>query len=195
MIKFENVSFSYEKGKDIIKELSFEIPDGGKVCFSAASGEGKSTVFRLITGLESPRHGRVNIPEGVRFSAVFQDDRLIPWKTALENVALFAEAEADNAQSADEAAESMLARLGVGEAADMYPKELSGGMARRVALARALCHPFDVLILDEAFTGLDDETKSKCIEVVNSCVEGKILLMASHDAREPEMLGADTFVL
>lgn len=209
MIAFENVSFGYKRGINVLSGFSLEVPDSGRICLFGKSGCGKSTVLRLAMGLAKPGSGRITGTDGIAVSAVFQEDRLIPWKTALENVALFADG-ADRAAAgasdrahaggnaaavpADRAAHYLRA-LGLGDALRSFPDELSGGMKRRVAIARALAHSFDLLVLDEPFTGLDEAAKRNAIELVSREAEGKMLLVATHDLQEAEALGAEIIEL
>ena len=176
MIAFENVSFGYKRGINVLSGFSLEVPDSGK-----------STVLRLAMGLAKPGSGRITGTGGLAVSTVFQEDRLIPWKTVLENVALFAD-------GADRAAYYLRA-LGLGDVLQSFPGELSGGMKRRVALARALAHNFDMLVLDEPFTGLDEAAKRNAIELVNRETAGKMLVLATHDLLEAEALGAEIIEL
>ena len=207
MIAFENVSFGYKRGINVLSGFSLEVPDSGRVCLFGKSGCGKSTVLRLAMGLVKPGSGRITGTEGIAVSAVFQEDRLIPWKTVLENVALFADGmdrgaagasgrahAGGNAAPADHAAYYLCA-LGLGDVLQSFPDELSGGMKRRVALARALAHSFDLLVLDEPFTGLDEAAKRNAIELVSREAEGKMLLLATHDLQEAESLGAEIIEL
>ena len=180
MISFENVCFSYNR-IPVITDLSVTIGSGERACLSARSGTGKTTVIRLALGLIKPDKGQVTRSEGFTPSVVFQEDRLIPWKNAIQNVSMFSD---------EEKAREMLLRLGLEEAFEKLPSELSGGMKRRVALARALCHEYDHLILDEPFTGLDDATKQTCIEVINNELNGRTLLIATHDIEDAKKLGA-----
>lgn len=181
MVRLDNVTFGYALWKPILRDFSLTAEPGARICLTGASGKGKTTVLRLIMGLEKPRKGTVFMPEGIRISAVFQEDRLLPHKTVLENTALFSDAET---------ARGTLCKLGVGGVTEEYPSALSGGMKRRVALARALSHPFDLLVLDEAFTGLDAQSKERCLTAVDAAVGDRTLLMVSHDESEAAALGA-----
>ena len=184
MIRFDHVTFGYEAERPVLRELSLEIPEGGRVCLTGASGQGKTTALRLLLGLEQPQQGAVIRPEGTRFSVVFQEDRLLPWKTALENAAL---------TGSVEDARCWLTELGLGDSLDALPEALSGGMKRRAALARALAHPFDVLVLDEALTGLDETAKARCLAAIHRAVgPRKTLVMACHDSAEAAALAART---
>ena len=177
MIKLHNVSFGY-KEKPVFKDLNLEIAGGERVMLSGASGVGKTTLLRLILGLEKPSGGTVDTGDAV-ISAVFQEDRLLPFKTVLENITLFA---------SGEAAYECLEALGVSSAANLYPAALSGGMARRVASARALARQADVYVLDEPFSGLDRENILAAAEFINKKTEGKTLVAVSHIAGDAELL-------
>lgn len=181
MLEMSHVSFGYGLKRNILKDFYLSLPDGGRICLQGASGAGKTTVLRLAMGLEKPRRGTVMLTPGTRISAVFQEDRLLPHKTVLENVALFGDGEK---------AREILCKLMI-EETDAMPADLSGGQKRRVALARALVHPFDLLILDEALTGLDEESRCVCLTAIDEAVGDRCLLMASHDPRDAEILRAE----
>ena len=195
MIVFENASFGYKRGINVLSGFTLEVPDSGRVCLFGKSGCGKSTVLRLAMGLAKPGSGRITGTEGLAVSAVFQEDRLIPWKTVLENVALFADGTERAAADPTDRAAYYLRALGLGDVLHSLPGELSGGMKRRVALARALAHNFDMLVLDEPFTGLDEAAKRNAIELVSRETAGKMLLLATHDLLEAEALGAEIIEL
>ena len=181
MIKLNDVTFAYKNGGTILKNLSLHVKAGERVRITGESGIGKTTVLRLIMGLEKPRRGTVTLADGARISAVFQEDRLIPNLSAIDNVALF---------SAREKAAEILTKLGLGDDMDLKTEELSGGMKRRVALARALARPSEILILDEAMTGLDEKNKERTAAVVNEYLEGRTLVCVTHDRTEADLLGA-----
>ena len=185
MIKIHDLSFAYGE-KQIFGGFSLEISDGARSCIFGGSGCGKTTLLRLITGLEEPADGSIETG-GVRFSAVFQEDRLLPFKTVLENITLIG--------AEKETALYMLAQLGIAEAADKYPSELSGGMRRRAAIARALSAEYGCLILDEPFAGLDKENIEKAAALISESVGERTLIAVTHSEREAELLGAKIIML
>ena len=146
-IMIKNLSKAFD-GKTVLENFSCELPEAGVVALMGKSGIGKSTLINLLLGLRKPDSGEIRLPKGFRFSAVFQEDRLLPWMTALENVMLPG---ADRAR-----AEEMLRALGLEAELHRLPAELSGGQQRRVAIARALAAEADLLLLDEPFNGLDE---------------------------------------
>lgn len=167
----KNITKSYS-GKVILDNLSFEIPDSGVFGIFGASGRGKTTLIRLLCGLESPDSGEIIGAEGKNFSVVFQEDRLFPSLTALRNVSLVS----------DEAtARRLLALVGLEGSEDKYPDELSGGMSRRVAIARALAYGGDGLILDEPFKGLEFELKERIGKLISEYAQTKPVIIVTHD--------------
>ena len=190
---FDAVSFSYGMQKPVFSNLSLSLRNNDRVCLQGKSGSGKTTFLRISMGLAKPKGGTFRAAEPFSVSAVFQEDRLIPWKTVLENVLFFAGSEAG--EEKNHAARALLSEAGLAGSEDMFPDELSGGMKRRAAIVRALMHPSDLLVLDEAFTGLDHETKRRCMEMVSRCASDRMVLMASHDPWEAEALGAEIFSL
>lgn len=176
MIILQNVNKRYEN-KVILSDLRLEIPSGEFTALMGASGVGKTTLSRLLLGLEEPDGGSVTgVPE--RRAAVFQEDRLIPSLSAVQNVRL------GKRGATRAAAQKLLSALGLEKDAEKPASALSGGMRRRVAIARALLADADFYLLDEPFSGLDDETKAQVMDVVKRALARKTVLLITHDEAE-----------
>ena len=145
-------------GETILDDFSLDVEPGSFVTLLGPSGCGKSTVLRLVAGLDRPEAGSVRAEaDGIGY--VLQDPTLMPWATALDNVMLPLRLEGRRARSPLSAAREALARVGLADAADKFPRELSGGMRMRVALARALVTRPRILLMDEPFAALDEITR------------------------------------
>ena len=184
MIEIRNLTKSYGE-KRVLEQVSFSIPVGQTTCVMGPSGCGKTTLLRILMGLEIPDGGTVTGLLGMRFSAVFQEDRLAENFSALKNVRM-----AQPKGSSPQDALAALAALGLKDAAFQPVNEMSGGMRRRTAILRALAAPWDVLFLDEPFKGLDANTKDMAIEYVRNQVRGQTVVMVSHDEGEAAAMGA-----
>lgn len=169
MIKLENVSVLFE-GRQVLDNLSYEFPEKGLVLITGASGSGKTTILNLILGLLKPNSGKIDL-NGAKLSAVFQEDRLVPTLTALENVQLVS----DKVEAL-----IRLSDMKLEDSINHYPSELSGGMKRRVAIARALSFPSDVLVLDEAFSGIDVPLAKNLIEQITKEYSEKLIIAVTH---------------
>ena len=183
-ILLEHISKSYAETV-VFRDFSARLPLRETTVITGVSGGGKTTLLRLILGLETPDAGAITgVP--TRRAAVFQEDRLCPQLTALENVLLVA------GRKREREARDMLARLGLGESPAVPAAELSGGMRRRCALARALCAEFDLLALDEPFKGLDEANRRAAMDAVRGALSGdKTVLLVTHDAAEAEFFGGN----
>ena len=168
-MKIENLCKSYGD-KTVLRDLTLELPDTGVTVLSGASGCGKTTLLRLLAGLETPDSG--TLPPLGRVSYLFQEDRLFPHLTAKENVALVADGD------------GLLASLGLEDSADKFPHELSGGMKRRVALARALAYDADTYLFDEPFKGLDAAMKETALALLLRKTDGKRVILVTHEPEE-----------
>jgi len=181
MIKFNNVSFSYDESP-LITDFNLNISKGDRICFFGESGCGKTTLLRLILGLEKQQNGEIIIDKNLKPSVVFQENRLLPFKTVYENVALFSSEKTDVSHH--------LKALGIEHCANDYPKELSGGMKRRVAIARALSADFDFLCLDEPFTGLDNENLTAAAEHILNTANERPIILVTHSLDEAKLFSA-----
>lgn len=175
MIELKNVSVSFGD-KKIIDNLCLSLPDTGLVTFSGASGSGKTTLLRTLLGLQK-YSGEISMDRELVFSVVFQESSLLPWLTAAENVAAVCEINEENVQKA----KYLLSQVGFeGDDFDKLPNELSVGMARRVAAARAVMIESDVLILDEPFAGLDEDNISAVADLLLSKRDEKLIILVTH---------------
>jgi ABC-type nitrate/sulfonate/bicarbonate transport system ATPase subunit len=188
---------------DVLDRVSFAVPVGEIVAILGPSGSGKTTLLNMAAGLAGPDRGRVAVMgrdtgEAVDWSRVgymFQDDRLLPWRVAAGNVALALEAGAMPAAERRARARAGLALVGLADFADTYPHQLSGGMRRRVALARSLVGEPDILLMDEPFSRLDAQTRSTMhAELLRIHALRHIsILFVTHDVEEAAVL-ADRIV-
>lgn len=181
MIKLKNIFFTYDD-KEIFNNFSLIIEKNDRIWLSGPSGCGKTTLLRLILGLETPKSGEVVIENGLKPTVIFQEDRLLPFKTALQNIMLVSKDE--------KLARENLKALGLANEIDTPVNELSGGMKRRVAIARALSVPFDYIILDEAFTGLDKTNIETTIKRILELSNNKAIILVSHSVEEANLIGA-----
>lgn len=167
--------------KRVLEDFSHAFARDTLTFVEGPSGVGKTTLLRLVCGLEQPDEGRIERASGLRFSYAFQEDRLCENLSAAANVRLVC---ADRASGLPE---ELLSRLGLAGHAAQAVKRLSGGEKRRVALARALAAPADVLLLDEPLTGLDDAAKERACDLVAEHLAGKAVLWVAHgtDERRP----------
>ena len=178
MLEAINVSKSFD-GKSVISNFSQGFESGVHYCLMGPSGCGNTTLLNLLMGLVKPDSGKVKA-DGIRFSAVFQEDRLLEQMTAAANVALVSAA-------SRETIDSLLHELGIDDESLPQPvSTYSGGMKRRVALCRALLADFDVLILDEPYKGLDEETRARVMRIVERYTEGRTVVLVTHDREEAE---------
>lgn len=175
MIRLDHVYKGFN-GNAVLEDISLALPEKGFCAITGRSGRGKTTLLYLITGLYKPDRGSIQ-RNGETISMVFQEDRLLPWETAAQNAAI---------ASTREIAAKLLTELGLGAELDKYPKELSGGMKRRVSIARALAAKADVYIMDEPFKGLDPETRSAVFGVIRRRTEDALLIMVTHDPTDAE---------
>ena len=187
-IYVKNVSKSFGS-KKVLQNLNLTIELGKISCIMAPSGAGKTTLLRILMGLEEADSGCITGLEGKRFSAVFREERLCEYMTAVENIRLVTPG-LDAGSVVQE-----MDRLGLGDCCAQPVSQLSGGMRRRVSILRALLAAFDVLCLDEPFKGLDDARKEQTLAYVKQKAAGRTVLFVTHDEKEALALGAEVILL
>ena len=169
--------------KTVLQNVSLDIPQG-VTCLMGASGAGKTTLLRILLGLETPDSGAVkNLPD--RVAVLFQEDRLVDTLTVRGNLKL-----ALGRRYNEKAAARMLNALQLPDVLLQTVSTLSGGMKRRVALCRALLFDADLIVLDEPFKGLDEDTKAAVIRVVKAHAASRQVLLVTHDEEEAQALDA-----
>ena len=184
MIALNNINISYGNLK-VLENFSISLEKGKVHCIFGASGCGKTTLLNALTGINKIESGEKLNLENKKFSYVFQEDRLLPWATALENV-LFVLRDRYCDEEAKQIAEKYLNIVGLGKFINAYPSELSGGMQRRVSFARALSYRGEVFILDEPFKGLDFKLKTELINYLleSDIKENSYIVFVTHDMQE-----------
>ena len=194
MIAFNNVSKSYN-GQAVLEDISFKIAPGEFLSIIGKSGAGKSTIIKLLIGEEKPQKGRVifgsyevnklkpeELPELRRkIGIVFQDFKLLPTKTAYENVAFALEVEGRQQEEIEALVPQMLDLVGLADKQNSFPHELSGGMKQRVAIARAMVHRPAVVVADEPTGNLDQENANEIVNLLTKINElGTTVVLATH---------------
>lgn len=166
-----------------LDDVSVTIAHGRVTAIIGASGAGKTTLGRILAGLERPDAGLVDLGGADRVSVIFQGSRLLRRRTALQNVALPLEIAGVPKPERLERARRMLARVGLAHKHDAYPSQLSGGQQQRVGIARALITDPDVLLCDEATSGLDPETTESILELIRSMQRelGITVVLITHE--------------
>ena len=179
MIDFKDITLAYG-GETVLQDCSLRVAQGQHIALMGPSGCGKTTLLNIAAGLLPAEgaevHGTV--------SYVFQEPALFPWLTAVENI----NAVLSDTPATLPRAKEWLAAVGLADCADKYPHQLSGGQKQRVAIARALAYGGDILLLDEPFRGLDEDTRQQIADLICRTWRGKTLLLATHDAQEAELL-------
>jgi NitT/TauT family transport system ATP-binding protein len=174
--------------KVVLHDFSAVFPAGSATCVMGPSGCGKTTLLRILLGLETPDSGTVT-GRPQRVSAVFQENRLFEGFSPLANVSAVCPG------VSREVIRAHLTALGLEDSLSLPVRTLSGGMKRRVAIARAVLAPGDLLVLDEPFTGLDQDTKSHVLAYLRENTQGRTLVLVTHDPEEGAALTQRTLHL
>lgn len=189
MIAWRNVHFSYGN-LAVLRDFTLELDDPGVTVLLGPSGSGKTTLLHLAAGLRTPSAGEVDNPHRERQSYLFQKPRLLPWKSLADNVA-FSLPGSLSRREKEQRARKALALVGLEPFGDCLPRELSGGMEQRGAIARAFADPAELLLMDEPFKGLDLKMKMPLVELILGILrqEKTRTLMVTHDVREAILMG------
>ncbi|MGH6832359.1 MAG: ABC transporter ATP-binding protein [Methyloceanibacter sp.] len=174
-----------------IRDFVLEVKSESMTVLMGPSGCGKTTLLRIVAGLDDRFTGEVDVPQGARIGVMFQEPRLLPWRTVRQNIELVA---APDFSEAD--LEWLAQAVGIADMLPRYPQELSLGLARRVALARAFATKPDLLLLDEPFVSLDERTADRLRRLLLEVWQARptTAILVTHNAREAILL-ADQLVL
>ncbi len=204
-VELENVSKFYQAEERLhaLHEVSFGIDRGEFVSIVGPSGCGKSTLLKIMAGLDAPSSGEVRFQGGPvrsphdKISMVFQAFGLFPWRTALENVEYGLEMRKTPKPERRALSREYLEMVGLGGYEHMYPKQLSGGMKQRVGIARALAVEPEVVLMDEAFSAIDEVTSEVLREEVGDLHKqtGKTFVLVTHNLSEAIELADKVVVL
>lgn len=182
MIRLENVSKAFGRQR-VLEDFSLSVARGERVALMGRSGGGKTTLIRMVLGLEKPDSGSVAI-NSQKPSVVFQEDRLIEHLSAIGNVSVVLESSPD-----EEKLLGIFDAVGLDRELIYKPvSRLSGGERRRVCIARAIAHEGDLLIFDEAFKGIDEDSLEVLYGRLGAMLEGKSLLLITHSKEEANRL-------
>lgn len=194
MIRLNEISYSYPSGP-VLDHFSLAFQTDRINCLLGPSGCGKTTLLNLIAGLIIPQSGTiVNQPQQVSY--IFQETRILPWKTVYENVIFPLKGRMKTHEIAEEA-KRCLEHVGMWDKRNAYPHELSGGMRQRVSIARAFAFPSSVILMDEAFQGLDVTLKERLLEDFSSSwqEDPRTVIFVTHDLDEAIFLAHHIMVL
>jgi len=207
-IEFRNLKKSYPVGNDstieVVKDISLKVRAKELVSLLGPSGSGKSTILAMVAGLTSPTGGEVRVngdrvegPRPKEITIVFQEPNLLPWRRADQNVRYGLELRGGDLKVMDGLVEKYLNLVGLQGFEKYYPSQLSGGMAQRVALARALALETGIMLLDEPFGALDENTRSMLGDEllrIKSITE-KTMLFVTHSIEEAVHLSDRVLIL
>ena len=167
----------------VLGPLSLAVGRGERLAVLGPSGIGKSTLLRILAGLDSDYRGRLQ--GGDRLAVVFQEPVLLPWRDAVANITLPTGCDAATARD-------WMAQVGLAGHEDKFPRQLSLGQQRRLALARAFAAGPDILLMDEPFASLDEDTRARMLALTGALLDrsGAGLVLVTHDAAEAQALAA-----
>ncbi len=186
MIALVDVCKSFN-GHPVLNKMSLAVRKNEVAGLLGRSGCGKSTVLKLVAGLLHPDSGSVKVGSR-KIGYIFQEHRLIPWKTALENVCFSLKASGCSTEESQEKAVKFIKKMGLAGFEDHYPAQLSGGMCQRVSIARAFAVDPDILLMDEPFSALDFELKDTLLAIVHEMLINHHSMTALYVTHNPDEL-------
>jgi NitT/TauT family transport system ATP-binding protein len=195
VIKFLKVSKSFN-GLKVVSNLSFNIKRNEIVNILGPSGIGKTTILRLIADILKPDSGRVEIMS-TKIGCIFQEPRLLPWRTVIENISLGLRAKGIGKREAKDRAKMWIKKLDLSGFEDYFPAQLSGGMMQRVSIGRALAIEPEILLMDEPFSNLDMKLKESLLTMMENILrESQITVVhVTHDILEAVRFADRVFIL
>jgi len=195
-LNVENLALTYG-GQPIFQNLSFTIPAGRLLALLGPSGVGKTTLLRIIAGLEAPESGSITASDGQplsgRIAYMAQQDLLLPWARVIDNVMIGARLRGE--PPSPDRAQTLLAQVGLADRAAALPAALSGGMRQRVAIARTLYEQRPIVLMDEPFSALDAITRNRIQDLAAELLAGRTTLLITHDPLEACRIGDSLMVL
>jgi NitT/TauT family transport system ATP-binding protein len=202
IVEVKNVDKTYDSGVEALKEITLALPRGELITFLGPSGCGKTTLLKIIAGLISPTDGEVWVKgnkvsgPGPERAFVFQDFALLPWASVLRNVAFGLELRGVPKDEREKIARKYIAEVGLSSFESRYPHQLSGGMKQRVGLARALAINAEIVLMDEPFSSVDEQTRRKFQEELLDLlkINHKTVIFVTHSIEEAAYL-SDQIVL
>ena len=198
LLSFDNVAKTFPNGTLALDRVSFTVAAGEFISLVGPSGCGKSTALRLIAGLTEPSSGSVTwVGKRPSLGFVFQDAALMPWATVAKNVRLPLDLARSDESTADARVKDTLELVGLTKFANVYPRELSGGMRMRVSIARALAMDASVLLMDEPFAALDELTRDRLNDELRELWAAKNLtiIFVTHSVYESVYLSSRIIAL
>lgn len=180
MIIFKDISKSYGN-KIVLKNFNIDIREGQTTFVLGKSGSGKTTFSKIVLGLEKIDTGEISGLDGKKISVVFQEDRLMENMTIGSNFKMTVDSHINRKQIVEK-----MKKIGLFQPLETKISELSGGMKRRISILRAFLIEFDLIVMDEPFRGLDEETKEKVMNFVIQNIKGKTAIIITHNKDEVE---------
>lgn len=195
MIKINNLSFSYPQSI-LFESLNLNLPSDTIHVIMGPSGCGKTTLLHLLASLLVPQKGTIEGVNNKRVSYIFQEPRLLPWRTVEENITLALHS-IKNKKEVKELVTNIIQKVGLTKYANYYPQQLSGGMRQRVSMARAFAYPSDLILLDEPFQNLDIKLKGELMQLFQCLWQNdkRTVVCVTHDVDEALALSQSILIM